>query len=246
MPVKDGILLTSNRDEQDKRGPATGPVKNTGRNGQVLLYPRDTDKGGSWIIAKNNGDAAVLLNGAFRPHLPAMMYRQSRGLVLLAIMNARHPLDQWNKIDLDGIEPFTMILYTRGRLNDCRWDGMKKHNFILCSLSAYIWSSVTLYDNDMISRRNKWFSEWQENFPHPATKDVLQFHGTATDGDQNWSLVMNRSGKIATVSITSIHLSAKRTQMIHSDIKSGQQSITDLALDKAIFPAIKIPDGQKL
>lgn len=246
VPVQDGILLTSNRDEWHTRGVAIAPEKYTGHNRQLLLYPRDKDKGGSWIIAKNNGDAGVLLNGAFQPHLRKKVYRKSRGLVLLEIMNADIPFKKWNEINLEGIEPFTVILYARDQLNECRWDGDKKYTTLLSTTAAYIWSSVTLYDENMMKQRNKWFHDWQNALPNPYPTDVIQFHKSAGADDPGCSLVMDRPGKIATVSITSIHLSEKKAEMTHFDIKNRQQHLIATTLSKAIPPVTKKANDARL
>ncbi|MGL1516781.1 NRDE family protein, partial [Vibrio parahaemolyticus] len=48
-------------------------------------FPKDPDGGGTWIALKENGDVAILLNGAFENHIPAYPYRRSRGLIFLDI-----------------------------------------------------------------------------------------------------------------------------------------------------------------
>jgi uncharacterized protein with NRDE domain len=67
IPTKMGYYLTSNRDEHESRSQAVPPEIYTDAK-ISLLYPRDVDKKGTWIAVKNNGDLAVLLNGAFVKH----------------------------------------------------------------------------------------------------------------------------------------------------------------------------------
>jgi uncharacterized protein with NRDE domain len=61
-------------------------------NGQKLFFPKDTDAGGTWIVMKENGDAAVLLNGAFINHTAEPPYRLSRGIILLDIFSTENHL----------------------------------------------------------------------------------------------------------------------------------------------------------
>jgi Transport and Golgi organisation 2 len=68
IPSLKGVHITSNRDERHDRGAALEPEKYGDVNGRQLLYPKDIEGGGSWITLKDNGDAAVLLNGAIVPH----------------------------------------------------------------------------------------------------------------------------------------------------------------------------------
>ena len=60
IPSKDKIFITSNRDEKNTRARAFAPGIEH-HNGYKMVYPRDADKGGTWISMKDNGDAAVLL-----------------------------------------------------------------------------------------------------------------------------------------------------------------------------------------
>ena len=126
IPGKEGFFLTSNRDEHITRGIALAPAIYTTGNAR-LLYPKDPDKHGSWIAAKNNGDLVVLLNGAFVKHARQENYRKSRGLVLKEIIEAELPAYHYHSMDLEGVEPFTLILYTSGELYECRWDRSEEH-----------------------------------------------------------------------------------------------------------------------
>jgi hypothetical protein len=235
VPLKEAMVLTSNRDEWNTRGTAMAPEQISGSFGNILLYPQDSDKGGTWIVANNNGDAAVLLNGAFRNHVREKTYRRSRGKILLDIMNTANPVETWEEINLSNIEAFTLIIYSKGRLCELRWDGLKKHSLVLCSRTSYIWSSVTLYDEQMIESRKMWFQEWRGRVPNATVTDIMQFHQTGGDNDSGRSLLLNRDGKIATVSITSIDLSTEQIQMTHHDLRNGGRSHSTLQLTPVQF-----------
>lgn len=65
---KEGIILTSNRDEHISKTDASAPVKEIHHN-TTLVYPQNNDTGGTWIGYNGKGVAAVLLNGAFENHV---------------------------------------------------------------------------------------------------------------------------------------------------------------------------------
>ena len=125
IPVDDKFFITSNRDEKLNRKTALSPSIHEYK-GVKFLFPKDTDAGGTWIAMKENGDAAVLLNGAFINHTAEPHYRKSRGLILLDILADEMPSTAFSKIDLKNIEPFTMILFQNKSLFEFRWDGVEK------------------------------------------------------------------------------------------------------------------------
>ena len=95
-------------------------------NGQKLFFPKDADAGGTWIVMKENGDAAVLLNGAFICHTAEPPYRLSRGIILLDIISTEKPSVTFAKINLQDIEPFTLVLLENNCLYEFMWDGSEK------------------------------------------------------------------------------------------------------------------------
>ena len=221
IPTARGVYLTSNRDEHTTRGRASSPEHFYGK-GYQLLFPKDPDAGGSWIALKDNGDAVVLLNGAFIKHLRQPPYRRSRGLVLLDVIEAHDPEQRFHEIDLEGIEPFTLILFVKGSLWECRWDGFQKHHLPLNTGKAYIWSSVTLYDDWEAQERKQWFSDWLDQRHNQVnSEEILRFHQHAGGGDVGNNLVMKRKNKISTVSITSIFIAADQLQMRYKDLPTG-------------------------
>src|SRR5262249_8310641 len=148
--------------------------------------------------------AAVLLNGAFLKHLRKPPYRLSRGMVLLEIMRTQHPLEGMAQMDLEGIEPFTLVLFVQGNLWDCRWDVHRKHIVALDKTNPHIWSSATLYDERVAKERKGWFAKWLKNQDRIAPGDIVRFHHSAGNGDVRNDLVMNRNNELYTVSVTSI------------------------------------------
>lgn len=219
IPAKDSIFLTSNRDEKNWRTDAHPPAIHAFSSGK-MIFPKDSHAGGTWISSHENGNVVIFLNGAFRAHHPSPPYRKSRGLILLDIIDHSTPFNCFLAINLNNIEPFTAVIFDNQHLFECRWDGEKKHHAELDTTKHHIWSSATLYDDEIARKRNQWFHEWILQNPEPEQEQILAFHQFTGDGDPNNDLLMNRDGKVFTVSITSIALSPAKMEMKYLDLKN--------------------------
>lgn len=220
IPGKGRVTITSNRDEKLTRRQAIAPA--VYQAGQYkLIYPKDAAAEGSWIGLKENGDAAVLLNGGFLPHQPQPHYAKSRGLIFLDILKAIRPVICVMKLELNNIEPFTLILLENNSLYEFRWDGKEKHCRQLTVVRPHIWSSVTLYNSQVIRKRESWFNSFMNKYPDPTQRDILNFHRFTGDGDTGNDLLMRRDGIYSTVSITSVMLTADRGSMKYIDLGDG-------------------------
>jgi hypothetical protein len=230
IPVKENIYITSNRDEHFSRSPAIFPEKHANDTSEII-YPKDKDAGGSWIAMKSSGDAAVLLNGAFTKHVSTASYRKSRGLIFVEIIRSSHPDIYFDQMELNGIEPFTMVIFFNRRLFEFRWDGNEKYTLHLDPSISHIWSSVTLYNEVARSKRRNWFKDWQQSTKNINSESILNFHRCAGAEDPENGLVINRDGKICTLSITSIKLSQSNASMTYLDLKNEQKFSEILPLD---------------
>ncbi|MBC7904699.1 MAG: NRDE family protein, partial [Gemmatimonadaceae bacterium] len=152
IPYRDRVFITHNRDEKKLRSRAVEPKLYTIK-GQKLLFPRDGHAGGTWIGLTERGQAAVLLNGGFVKHVHQPPYRKSRGIMLLDILVSEDLFRGYENADLEGIEPFTVILYNDGELRECRWDGKLKHITELDIRQSHTWSSATLYEPEVLNKR---------------------------------------------------------------------------------------------
>src|SRR5688572_12833547 len=126
IPARGNFFFTSSRDEKNSRSKAIVPTLYR-YNECNLIFPKDGDAGGTWIAFKENGDAAVLLNGAFICHTSRPPYRISRGVVILDIFTTERPSRTFSKADLLDIEPFTLILFEKSCLYEFRWDGTDRY-----------------------------------------------------------------------------------------------------------------------
>jgi hypothetical protein len=233
-----GVIITSNRDENSERGNAFEPVIEN-NEGYQLIYPKDPKAGGTWIALKNNGDVAVLLNGAFENHIKKSSYRKSRGNILQEIIRSPVPAKAFEEIDLTDIENFTLILYKNNELLDYRWDGLQKHREIRNAKEPHIWSSATLYPHHISKQREEWFKNWLANTSHINQYEVIDFHHSAGKGNIENGLVMQRTNNISTVSITSISLTARKAKFYYKDLKANTIKQLDISLiNNSLTPKI--------
>jgi uncharacterized protein with NRDE domain len=218
IPAKEKIFITSNRDEKAWRKQALAPAFYN-HSSSKLLYPKDADKGGSWITFSNNGNAAVLLNGAFVKHEPDARFTKSRGIIFIEITESKNPVETFSSVDLSATEPFTLILFAGKELYECRWDGTKKYQSLKDKKQPHIWSSATLYGKETVLKREAWFNEWLQKNNSPAADDILHFHLFGGEGDNHNDIRMNRNGKVFTVSVTNMEISESFATMRYLDMK---------------------------
>jgi Transport and Golgi organisation 2 len=229
VPARGNVFITSNRDEKNSRRKAITPALYC-HNGCNLIFPKDAAAGGTWIALKENGDAAVLLNGAFICHVSEPPYRSSRGLIFIDILATERPSRTFFKTDLLGIEPFTMILFEKNCLYEFRWDGTERYGKQLSVSRPHIWSSATLYDGLVIKKREHWFASFMNRHPQPTQLDILNFHQFSGEGDRENDLLMEREGIYSTVSMTSIQVNSDRGVMKYVDINENKTSELKIGL----------------
>jgi uncharacterized protein with NRDE domain len=233
IPNKHGCFITSSRDESVLRPNAIMPGVYE-HNGINIVYPKDAKANGSWIAFTQTGNAAVLLNGAFVKHISKPPYLKSRGLIFLDIIAHSYPQFFFHEINLDNIEPFTLVLFIDGFLFDARWDGEEKHFTQLNEKETYIWSSATLYTPETINKRKQWFEKWRLENPNPTAAAICNFHRFAGDGDNTNSLLMNRNDEMLTVSITGIDIRMDTATMQHLDLKENTHTLKTLQLQTTL------------
>ena len=218
----DKTILTSNRDEEVLR-PAI-PPKNYCVNGKNLVFPKDPRAGGTWFAVDENANVLVLLNGAAQKHQWNPPYRKSRGLIVLEVISADSPLQGWEQIDLDQIEPFTLVLYEQGNLFQLRWDGIQKQTTPLDATRNYVWSSATLYPEAVREQRSEWFYRFLDTKPQVTEAEMFDFHRYTENEDEQYGLVINRGDKLKTLSITQVVLEKNKVALVHHDLLDHQKS----------------------
>ena len=219
IPSGSQYIITSNRDEHISRPLALQPQEETIGNVKIL-FPKDAKAGGTWFALSENGSVAVLLNGGFVNHLPTGNYAKSRGLVLLDVIASKNPYGLLQKMDLHQIEPFTLVLFTN-KLLEFRWDGHQKYFRPLDKTKNHIWSSATLYSDDVIERRRKLFRKFIDGDSGIAAPDVVDFHSNNHDDFENGFIIDRESG-LKTFSVTQVVLNRDEAVMRHLDLMNDR------------------------
>ena len=226
--MKDAVIITSNRDEHIQRKTAAAPAFHLLPN-KKIIFPKDAKAGGTWFAAAGNGVVAILLNGAFIKHIARPQYRKSRGLVLLDIIEAADPFLFFKEIDLHNIEPFTVILFQAATLRELRWDGNDKHEKLLDSSANYIWSSATLYSDEVINVRKNLFDRFIKTEKNLTVESIHDFHRYNHGDDEN-GFVINRQTGMKTFSITQAVIKKDTIKFLHTDLLQHQQFEETLVL----------------
>lgn len=187
-------------------------------NNKNLFFPKDPQAGGTWYAADEQSNVIVLLNGAAEKHRWDPPYRRSRGLILLDIFSAPSVLEEWERIDLEQIEPFTLVLYLDKALFQLRWDGSAKSKLVLDAAENHIWSSSTLYPQEIRAQRARWFTTFLENKPTVTFEEMFHFHRYTETKDSQNGLIINRSDRLRTLSITQSVIEQNKMTVFHHDL----------------------------
>ncbi|MBW4360221.1 NRDE family protein [Flavobacterium taihuense] len=211
------IIITSNRDEKIMR-PTAIPPKNYTLNGKNIIYPKDSKAGGTWYVVDENGTVLVLLNGADEKHEVQLHYRKSRGLIVLEMISSASPKQFWDEIDLENIEPFTLVLFQEKLLFQLRWNGAEKSTTTLNTDKNYVWSSSTLYSKDIREQRSNWFYSFLDANPEITQDKMLHFHRYTEENNNEHGLVINRNNQLKTLSITQSVIEKNKVIMNYLDL----------------------------
>jgi len=234
VPLADGYLLGSNRDEKRERSPSLAPQRVQTEIGSVIM-PVDGKAGGTWIATREDGWSVVLLNGAFALHIANPPYRHSRGAIIPALMNAAQPYAFFNGFDLDNIEPFTLVIAGPNQLFEYRWDGTRNFQKVLNPEEAFCWSSATLYNTEQQTERENWFLETFESGILNSIPALRDFHGTPGKSDPFYDIMLSRPNGLETVSTTIVQKNAHGVQMDYCDYLSGLRTSLHMLLADAVY-----------
>lgn len=228
LPRENGdFIFTSSRDEDSSRETVFPKVYL--EDGHKFLYPKDVKAGGTWVALSEDERLVCLLNGGFYKHKHTGNYTRSRGLIVKEALKAENIKWFVEDVDLEGVEPFTMIAIDWSFLTICVeliWDGKKKHIRVL-SHKPKIWSSSTLYNVEMRKERESWFSDLLKIDDTPSFDSVIKFHLDDSKGTAETSVKMKRES-VETLSITSIVKSDNGVVMFYKDVLTGEEKMIDL------------------
>jgi hypothetical protein len=228
IPGNKKSFFGSLRDENPKRPKANVPDGYETDN-IAFLAPKDPVAGGTWMGVNNAGNVIVLLNGAFENHERKKYYRKSRGLIVTELLAAEMPVIEWNLCDMEGIEPFTLIVWSDNNLFELVWDGVQRHRLLLDAAQPHIWSSSTLYGTDAKAKREELFQNWIVMNPPVSKLSLLNFFKSYKDDADGF--IMNRDENIKTLSFSFIELSHnKEAVMSYYDFCAYSYNSKTLAL----------------
>jgi hypothetical protein len=225
VATNDKIIITSNRDEKTVR-PSAIPPRNYTVNGKNLIFPKDPKAGGTWFVANADGTILVLLNGADEKHIVQLPYRKSRGLIVLDMISSISPKDFWTEIDLENIEPFTLVLFQNNALFQLRWNGKEKETTPLDIRENHIWSSSTLYPSAIREKRSNWFYTFMNDNSEISESKMHDFHRYTEEGNDENGLVINRNDEMKTLSITQSVIEKNKVAILHYDLIAQQDFST--------------------
>ncbi len=219
IPGRNKFQFASLRDENPLRPKAIEPTLHTTATASFIA-PIDALAGGTWAGLNQFNNVIVLLNGAHTKHIRQPYYRKSRGLVVLALLASELPVIDWTLMDLEGTEPFTLVVGSEWNLFELVWDGQHKTKTLLDITKPHIWSSATLYNAQAKAYRSEQFHQWVNNRPMVNRQSLLDFFRTYQDAENGF--LMDRNGLIKTLSYSFIEMNKD---------KRGRYSYHDLATD---------------
>ncbi len=213
LPTSTGYILSSNRDEHPDR--AMTEIIKEELHGHQVTYPRDI-AGGSWIFSSEDNRNVVLLNGAFQLHKRELPYRMSRGLMVKSFYNYPSARIFIDSFDFEGLEPFTLIMVDDDDFIELRWDGHIKHIKDLDNTNAQVWSSCTLYNDDLQLQRAELFRTLidQKAYSLDLAKSIHNSRGYLPEA---YDFNMSRDVGVKTISSTYIINSRGKSELIYDD-----------------------------
>jgi uncharacterized protein with NRDE domain len=231
LPIHNhSFILTSNRDEKVHRSIAIPPSVYQ-ENGKLLLYPKDPQGNGTWLAVSNFGTVACLLNGGLIKHQPNPPYRMSRGLVLLNVFDYENVSDFVRQYNFDEIEPFTLIVFHDFVLHEIRWTGSNIQHQVKDKYQPHIWSSVTLYSEEMIQSREAFFKQYLKEISlENVSEAMLDFHQFKGDERFPHSMTIQKDNGTKTVSISQVKMEDQTLSLQYFDLLQEKEYVREFYL----------------
>lgn len=208
-----GVQLISNRDEKVLR--KTNLPNRYLIGDEWVFFPKDHEKGGTWIAIGSSGRVVCLLNGGRSSHTPTGFESKSRGQVVLDVFNYNSVKDFANHFSYENCEPFTLLVLDDWEANDLTefvWDGTRLEKTIVPIGNGKLWSSSTLYNDEVKLHRQKAFNKKIE-FPKNRCRLVKELH---LSQEVNGFILSGQN--LRTVSTTIISTNQIGFSMIYNDL----------------------------
>lgn len=221
VPARDGYIFTFSRDEAPGRYTAQFTAHRQLPHKEIF-FAKDSRAGGSWFVADNLGNVAMLFNGAFQKHQKKENYVKSRGAILLELFSAADMKRHFEETGFNGVEPFSIILFEHGVSSRLTWDGVQKHVTVLLREASYIFSSATLYKDEAQAARRNWLAAYLKEQPVVNSDCLFAFHALHKKDDDENGLVIKRPGGCSTLSISQAVVKPGQTILQHMDLVTRQ------------------------
>ena len=225
VPDGEKRILASLRDESPLRPPAI-PPRVIDEDEVTYIMPIDPYGNGSWVGFNDNRSAIILLNGAFIKHKHNPPYEMSRGLIVRKLLANKMPVIEWMLTPMEGLEPYTLVVFTDGQLFRLTWDGEKKYRETLDKNASHIFSSSTLYEMETAKNRKDYFDDWIAMRPPINRLSLLNFFNSVDD--QTNGFIIDRPGSVKTLSYSYIELGQTESTICYYDLLKFEVHISSL------------------
>ena len=126
--------------------------------------------------------------------------------------------NEWKNIDLENIEPFTIVYFDGENLVQWQWNSIEKTTKEFNKEEPHIWSSATLYEPEIRAERANWFIQFLQEKEDISADELLHFHQFEQATNSDYGLQINRNNILKTVSITQCIWQPQRIEMHYLDL----------------------------
>ena len=223
-----GYDLFFNRDELNTRG-VEQPPRLEFVDGVAFAAPRDSDRGGSWLLANAHGLTAALLNDYACPWRPPANHGVSRGALVMACASAATPggaAEIIGGMALERTGAFKMVVLGAGvRRVRLHWDGriLKREEG-----DEFSFETSSSFDTAAVcaARRQK-YEAWLAGPGGPGVEELAAFHWAHDAADGAASVLMRRADA-RTRSVTRVSVRAGRVEMHYRPVGENVAPADDL------------------
>jgi hypothetical protein len=208
-----GIVITSNRDEQRSRKNSLAPeIIDLGKRKAIIA--RDAHALGTWMLTDNLGRTAILLNGAFENHITSPPYRESRGIILMNLFQEENFKSAFLFYNLENIEPFQVIYLDTELAFQCVWDGNQKHLFEIDLSIPQVFFSPTLYTKEQQAEKRNHFFKTLAEIGSINAAQLIEIHSNQKTESLDLNFFMSREHQ-TTKSISQVELNSTQSKYVH-------------------------------
>jgi len=213
VKLEQGIVITSNRDEQRSRKNSLAPeIIDLGERKAIIS--RDAQAQGTWLLTDNFGRTAILLNGAFETHISNPPYRESRGIILMNLFQEENFKSAFLFYNLENTEPFQVIYLDPVHAFHCVWDGEQKHLFVVDLSTPQVFFSPTLYTKEQQFEKRNHFLKTLAEIDSIDSTHLLKIHSNKNINSLDLNFFMSREHQ-TTKSISQVELNSSQSNYVH-------------------------------